>query len=167
VTTTSTSVRARFVAGVVSLMLLVGAQMFGAAPKAMAALPVSISGTIFDSVSAQPLAGVTISDTGGSATATSANDGTYTLQVDPGTHVLKALLGGYVPTSSAVLPNLVQGASITGINVTLQKYASASGMVLGSVTKTGVSGVAVRLYDAPSQRTRRTSRPTPHSRTSG
>ena len=166
-TTTSTSVRARFVAGVVSLLLLVGVQMFGAAPKAMAALPVSISGTIFDSVSAQPLAGVTISDTGVSATATSANDGTYTLQVDPGTHVLKALLGGYVPTSSAVLPNLVQGASITGINVTLQKYASASGMVMGSVTKTGVSGVAVRLYDAPSQRTRRTSRPTPHSRTSG
>jgi hypothetical protein len=150
VTTTSTSVRARFVAGVVSLLLLVGAQMFGAAPKAMAALPVSISGTIFDSVSAQPLAGVTISDTGGSATATSANDGTYTLQVDPGTHVLKALLDGYVPMSSAVLPNLVQGASITGINVTLQKYASASGTVLGSVTKTGVSGVAVHLYDAGS-----------------
>ena len=50
--------------------------MFGAAPKAMAASPVSISGT------------------GGSATATSDADGTYTLQVDEGTHVLKAAFGG-------------------------------------------------------------------------
>jgi len=68
--------------------------MFGAAPKAMAASPVSISGTVADSVSSLPLAGVTISDTGGSATATSDADGTYTLQVDEGTHVLKAAFGG-------------------------------------------------------------------------
>lgn len=149
-TTTSTSVRARATAAVVSLLLLIGVQVLGAVPKAMAASPVSISGTVVDSVTTLPLAGVTISDAGSSATATTGTDGTYTLEVGAGTHVLHASFAGYVPMDSAVLPDLVLGASITGINFTLQKYASASGMVVGSGTTTGVSGVGVRLYAAGS-----------------
>lgn len=144
-TTTSVSVRTRATAAVVSLLLLIGVQVLGAVPKAMAASPATISGKVLDAVSGLPLESVVISAVGEQSVSTSST-GDYTLIVTAGDHVVTASLDGYAPKTSAQI-TVGDGATVAGINFTLQKYASVHGAVTDAAAS-GIGDVVVKLFDA-------------------
>ncbi len=133
---------------VVSLMatgLVVIAQ-----PQALAAADAVVSGTVVDSVTNQPLASVTITDSTSGRTTTTAVAGTYSLSVPAGDHVLTATLVDYVPSSTPTL-TLAAGQTLTNQGFTLAKYASASGVVTEKGTSTGIATVVVKLFDASTE----------------
>ena len=103
-------------------------------------LTYSISGTV--SLNGVGLAGVTVSD--GTRSATTANDGTYTIASVPDndTYTVTASLGGYMLTPSSVAVT-VKGANVTGNNNT-------AAVVAGTITLTGPLGAVDTTYGTAS-----------------
>lgn len=115
-------------------------------PVAHAAADAVVSGTVADSVTHQPLASVTVTDSASGRSTTTAVAGTYSLSVPAGDHVLTATYAGYVPSSTPTL-TLTAGQTLTQ-GFTLAKYASASGVVTEKGTATGIAAVVVKFFDA-------------------
>jgi hypothetical protein len=120
-----------------------------AAPPAHAVADAVVSGTVVDSLTKQPLADVTVSDSTSGRSTTTPVAGTYSLSVPAGDHVLTATLAGYVPSSSPKL-TLTSGQVLATQGFTLEKYASASGLVTEKGTTNGIAAVVVKLFDAAS-----------------
>ena len=132
-------------------MLLVGSQTFGSAPKAYGAPGATISGTVLDSVTHSPAIGVTVTTAGlPPVTATTNAAGAYTLNVPAGDIVLTASKTGYYVPRNSPLLTVANGDAVTGINFTLDQYASASGKIVQEGTTTGISNVHVKLFDTTS-----------------
>ena len=147
VVTTSRSAVARLVSLVVSALLLVGVSLLSVVPKAYAATPGTISGTVLDAVSGLPLAGVTVATVGAPTSTTTTNGtGSYTLSLDMGAYSLSASLDGYAPKTSPEI-TVGDGAAVTGVNFTLQKYATVRGSITNS-SGGGIGNVVIKLYDA-------------------
>lgn len=147
VVTTSRSAVARLVSLVISALLLIGVSLLSVVPKAYAATPGTISGTVLDAVSGLPLAGVTVATVGAPTSTTTTNGtGSYTLSLDMGAYSLSASLDGYAPKTS---PEITVGdsAAVTGVNFTLQKYATVRGSITNS-SGGGIGNVVIKLYDA-------------------
>ena len=114
-----------------------------------------ISGTVIDSASA-PVAGMTV--TAGLGTATTAGDGTYSLVVPSGSHIVKFTsatnaqpAGFYTSGSPSLTASLtaatavnVVGGDATGINVQLPAGVLLSGTVTGT-SNALLSGISVWL----------------------
>lgn len=108
----------------------------------------SVSGTVL--VSGTGLAGVTMTLTPGSLTATTAADGTYTITgVDAGTYTLKPTLTGY-----SFAPSL-RTVNVSGADVTGQDFAATLNTftVFGAVTNksdgSGLAGVLLTITPGP------------------
>ena len=134
-----------------SISLLLSAQVFANAPQAKADAPIStatVTGKVIDSVTSQPLAAVTISDDAATSPATTTTDssGDYSLTVPIGDHVLSVKLSGYVTKNSALF-TAAANDSLT-MNFSLDKYATASGVVVADGTTTGIGSVVVKFFDA-------------------
>jgi len=139
----------RVLVTLLSISLLVSAQLFASAPQAKAATSTAtVSGKVIDSVTSLPLAAVTVSDDAATSPATTTTDATghYTLTEPVGDHVLSVKLTGYV-TSNSALFTAVSGTALT-MNFSLVKYASASGIVTADGTTTGIGSVVVKFFDA-------------------
>ncbi|HET7723678.1 MAG TPA: carboxypeptidase regulatory-like domain-containing protein, partial [Propionibacteriaceae bacterium] len=132
---------------VIALSIVALGLVVVAAPPAHAVADAVVSGTVVDSLTKQPLADVTVSDSASGRSTTTAVAGTYSLSVPPGDHVLTATLAGYVPSSTPTL-TLTAGQILANQGFTLEKYASASGIVTEKGTTTGIAGVVVKLFDA-------------------
>jgi hypothetical protein len=99
-----------------------------APPPAHAVADAVVSGTVVDSLMQQPLASVTVSDSTSGRSTTTGLQGTYSLSLPSGDHVLTATLDGYVPSATPKL-TLTAGQKLSSQGFTLQQYASASGLV--------------------------------------
>jgi protocatechuate 3,4-dioxygenase beta subunit len=130
-------------------MILLGLTVV-APPLAHAVADAVVSGTVVDSVTQQPLGSVTITDSTSGTTTTTPIQGTYTLLLAPGDHVLTATLDGYVPSTTPTL-TLAAGQALSTQGFTLEKSASASGTVVEKGTSRGIATVVVKLFDASSQ----------------
>ena len=132
------------------MLLFVGMQVFGALPRAVAADPETgtITGTVLDAAG-HPLVGATVTSSGVPAvTATTTAAGSYTLVVPVGPSTLTATATGYVARTSAAV-DVALNATISDINFTLPKYATATGIVTDA-SAVGIGDVDVKFYDATS-----------------
>lgn len=68
------------------------------------------------------------------------------LAVERDSEALTAALDGYAPKTSPQI-SVADGASVTGVNFTLQKYATVRGTVTNS-SASGIGNVVIKLYDA-------------------
>lgn len=105
--------------------------------------PSYIRGTVTDSVNSVPVAGATVSITGGYASATTASDGTYTFQVSPGSYDLTAHKTNFADASLAGV-TVARAANVTGQNIAMTPLTGAvSGIVTDSLGAP-INGVAIQ-----------------------
>ncbi len=90
-------------------------------PRALA----TIAGTVTAAATGKPLGSASVTDTSGSATATTASDGTFSMRVSVGVHGLTIQRAGYV--DKAVLGVTASPSGTTHVAVTLATDPSADG----------------------------------------
>lgn len=139
----------RLLSNAVAVSLMATGLVVLAQPVAHAAADAVVSGAVVDSVTHQPLASVTVTDSSSGRTATTTPAGTYSLSVPAGDHVLTATLADYVPYSTPTL-TLTAAQTLTQ-GFSLEKYASASGTVTEKGTSSGIAAVVVKFFEASSQ----------------
>ena len=136
-----------------AILLTCGLAFLFETPRALGQEAVSpvVSGTVTDAMTGLPLQGVVVRDGGSSdaATATTAADGTYSLQLSAGDHTLQAEHAGYVIAKSQPL-TLVSGTEVPSIDFALVKYATAAGSVTAEADGVAVASVVVKFYESGS-----------------
>ncbi len=140
----------RLVCQTLALSMMVFGLTVLATPQAHAAADAVVSGIVVDSVTNQPLASVTITDSTSGRTTTTAVAGTYSLSLPAGDHVLTATLVGYVPSTTPTL-TLTAGQVRDSQAFTLEQYASASGRSSRRAQARGSLGRVVKLFESCSQ----------------
>lgn len=121
----------------------------GGAPAATG----TISGTVRDADSGAPIAGATVEVLDGAtvvATTTTDADGYYTVEVDAGTgYTLRITAPGYETTTIADVD--VVGGEETPVDVDAPPTPAPTGRIQGgvrdAVTRNGIAGVTVEVYD--------------------
>lgn len=87
----------------VPIHVLVAASALALSANALSAQATgSLVGTLFDQQTLQPLAGGSVTDTEGSVLAQTAQDGSFTLDLAPGTHTIRLTAPGYTTSVEQV-----------------------------------------------------------------
>ena len=107
----------------------------------------TVSGQVTDSVTNVPLAGATVTIQGTALTATTDSNGDYIINgVPDGTHIVEAIMVGYVSDFDTVTVN---GANETGVDFALAPVVlvtyTVSGQVIDSVTNAPLVGATVTI----------------------
>ncbi|HEU5097795.1 MAG TPA: galactose oxidase-like domain-containing protein, partial [Roseiflexaceae bacterium] len=101
--------------------------------------PGTITGSVADSANDSPIAGATVSYSGGSTT--TAADGSYTLaNVSPGEVLVTFSKAGYATVSRT---HTVNGGATSTLNMALAPPGTIAGKVTNSVTNEGIAGAII------------------------